>query len=1845
MGTGTGIKLETQAPEHTFPTDVGNCSPTQRNRQAKNKSAAALIPDPQLGSKNKAKANGSEPDKVKPPNHETKIRDLGYLTSREIREISEMSDQEVVRQISLKDSGFFASLNNTLFLKNPRHVRCLVKILYKLVESKEDRAVAPMLAQIFALSSGYEQFIFQVDILIRTMAKERILAVRSENQQFLLHILAIGTFCIDRIPTSVVHSFPVHSIKETVENLLNYGNDEEKALAALVKEECLELSQRFHDYKETAIKSTLSELQTPVEEDEVLLEPPEHFTTLSILPEREEIYQYAKKPFLRANIVQGEYRDWDHYLDVQFRLLREDFVGPLREGISNHLEKPVTKGTEVYVYHGVMIGDPVCLSSEVGFFLFFDVSRLKGVNWENTKRLINGSLLCLSNDGFENILFVTVAERKATDLRKGKVIVKFESSTNVFQLDPQAVYCMAESVAYYEAYRHVLEKLQTVSTLGEADTMPFKQYIVSSDFEHISPPSYLHQMPRQVFNLEGIIEAKSKKVRTTVSLTDLSQWPKADDTDLDSSQMDALKVALTQELSVIQGPPGTGKTYIGIKVVQAFLSNKQSWDPRSSSPILVVCYTNHALDQFLEGICSVRVSGKPPVVTRIGGRCKTEELKNCILYEKVSKAKESRSIPRNIYKPFANTRARVKRYEHCIDSALKCFKDSRNRILKVEHLGSVMSTNHFAQLLSLKQQTMLPLEVWLGLRFLVFNPMQESEEHDDSCNDITSESDEPKINQDDDNEVQRILDDRLVEEPEILNKPEFQNVILSKEELESSNFEKTEEDSEGWQTVQMKKGKREWLIRQHLSGRLPPMSETEAHRVQDIWSLMEQEERWRLYLFWRDRYMQHKWQLLEGLSDEYKDACADLQEAKRAINQHVVKGSHVVGMTTTGAAKHNYIIKSIRPKIVVVEEAAEIFEAHIFTSLSPSVQQLILIGDHQQLRPKPTYFELEKNYKLNVSLFERLEMNKFPIKTLSIQHRMRPEIASLITPSVYPVLYNHKSVEEYSHIQGVDKNLFFISHSVFEVSGYVDSRSHSNPHEAKFVAALCDYFLKQEYEPSKITILTLYRGQFLEIKKQLSNRRLAGVRTSVVDDFQGEENDIILLSLVRSNPKQNIGFVEIKNRICVALSRAKKGLFIIGNVEMLRDHTKSIWPQVISKLESMSCIGDSLLLHCPIHCDQTVKAKSDKDFAKCPEGGCLKKCDTRLSCGHVCRLLCHPYDREHIKYMCYKECPTILDCGHKCTRKCHECKPNCLPCRVEVPKFLKCGHTEMAECSKEIEDIKCSSPCEAILNCGHNCREVCSQPCTKKCREIIPKDLPCGHTINVKCHILEPVCTVPCGVLLDCGHTCPGTCGACHRGRLHVQCTSVCKRPLVCGHECDFPCSSNCPPCIKPCTTLCTHSHCGKMCFEPCEPCREPCNMSCPHHKCSRLCGEICDREPCMEPCTSLLPCGHQCIGLCGDPCPSLCRVCDKDEVTEVFFGTEDDEDARFVLLPDCNDIVEVSALSKYLSMENTGSVQEITVKKCPKCTTPIKRCLRHANSTKRCLQDIETIKLKQFSLLDPKTIRTDFKTFMEAVKMSSNLQFIAEECSVLEARIFPGESKDFILFPEVIRAQLSLLLYIVKVMDIGRPLVSNETFQDRVEGILRNLNILKEYTCHQEYLSKQQISDAEAEVRRLSLISRVTEFQIKLQGNNRKVTDDEQKSIDSLVLKLEESGFNGNDKVTSNNETDAMDFIKTLCKKYQVLDLSEAERLEIVSAIGLSKGHWFKCPSGHFYCIGECGGAMEKAKCPECGVEIGGTQHTLLATNQLAPEMDGARHAAWSEATNMANFDPQELARLQFAD
>ena len=694
------------------------------------------------------------------------------------------------------------------------------------------------------------------------------------------------------------------------------------------------------------------------------------------------------------------------------------------------------------------------------------------------------------------------------------------------------------------------------------------------------------------------------------------------------------------------------------------------------------------------------------------------------------------------------------------------------------------------------------------------------------------------------------------------------------------------------------------------------MSNNEERRVDDVYRLSIR-DRWRLYRLWRQRMVIHQREQLQTSQVEFEDALARDKEVTTMEEYEVLRGARVIGMTTTCAARYRAILQKICPKIVLVEEAAEVLEAHIITSLTKGCQHLILIGDHQQLRPSPAVYELAKKYRLDVSLFERMMNVGIQCERLSVQHRMRPEIAALMK-HIYKDLENHESVEKYEDIKGMKKNMFFISHSHLEESSD-ETHSHVNEHEAQFLVALCRYLLQQGYSSNQITLLTTYTGQMFAIRDCLQaakSEELDHVRLTTVDNFQGEESDIILLSLVRSNKDEKVGFIKVENRACVALSRAKKGFYCIGNFDLLAQHS-DIWSKIVADLKASGSIGNTLPFSCQIHQDE-MTAETAEDFGKkAPDGGCQRSCGKRLKCGHACRQLCHPRDIEHKTYPCGEPCGrTIKGCDHLCSNNCSE--PCITRCLEMVDRVLpRCGHILKMECSADPKDAECKERCDKILPCGHCCQSYCSKPCTTKCKELVKKaDWPCGHEVTIACSATSEDCSVLCDGTLDCGHQCSGHCGECRMGRIHKGCKEKCKRVLICSHSCKENCSTPCPPCSEACENRCIHSNCDQTCGEPCIPCRYPCPWECQHHKCYKRCHEICDRPRCNEPCEKILPCYHVCRGLmCEAKC--ICAICTKqyngDPVTQIFLGGEEDEDARFIRLPDCKHIFAVSDLDRYL--------------------------------------------------------------------------------------------------------------------------------------------------------------------------------------------------------------------------------------------------------------------------------------------------------------------------------------------
>ncbi|KOB72090.1 NFX1-type zinc finger-containing protein 1, partial [Operophtera brumata] len=285
-------------------------------------------------------------------------------------------------------------------------------------------------------------------------------------------------------------------------------------------------------------------------------------------------------------------------------------------------------------------------------------------------------------------------------------------------------------------------------------------------------------------------------------------------------------------------------------------------------------------------------------------------------------------------------------------------------------------------------------------------------------------------------------------------------------------------------------------------------------------------------------------------------------------------------------------------------------------------------------------------------------------------------------------------------------------------------------------------------------------------------------------------------------------------------------------------------------------------------------------------------CDVRVpktipDCKHVVKMMCKI---EPARQYCDKKCERTMTCGHKCKGLCGK---ECQPSECTEPSQRKfsspCGHLISLPCNIANLPAECTEPSQRKFSspCGH----LISLPCnianlpadlsakrsveksadrqsapshlsTSSARRAdtsshclatsptypqkysIPQERRNFHANKENYPVLQPyfqavgikviadlkpelllgACTVPCGVVLACKHVCAGTCAHCLQQRLHEDCKRVC-----------------------------------------------------PHGACVNRCGEACSRAACDEACPRPLKCGHACRGLCGEPCPPVCKTCSPD--------------------------------------------------------------------------------------------------------------------------------------------------------------------------------------------------------------------------------------------------------------------------------------------------------------------------------------------------------------------------------
>jgi len=265
---------------------------------------------------------------------------------------------------------------------------------------------------------------------------------------------------------------------------------------------------------------------------------------------------------------------------------------------------------------------------------------------------------------------------------------------------------------------------------------------------------------------------------------------------------------------------------------------------------------------------------------------------------------------------------------------------------------------------------------------------------------------------------------------------------------------------------------------------------------------------------------------------------------------------------------------------VLIDEATQATEPSTLVPIVKGARQVTLIGDHNQLPPTVISRRAGEG-GLGRSLFERLIDMGIKPSVLTIQYRMHPSISEFPNSQFYGgLLEDGVSESDRATPTGLlwpdwDSPVAFLPVDGSEVLS-PDGASKENPTEAGWVVKILMNLLEPgDLLISDIGIVTPYAGQVRAIRDNLTES-LQGVEVRTVDGYQGREKDVIIFSCVRSNKDGNVGFLSDSRRLNVAITRARRGLVVIGNPDTLRcDRNWEAWLEHIRSrnLEAWHLLG------------------------------------------------------------------------------------------------------------------------------------------------------------------------------------------------------------------------------------------------------------------------------------------------------------------------------------------------------------------------------------------------------------------------------------------------------------------------------------------------------------------------------------------------------------------------------------------------------------------------------------------------------------------------------------------------
>jgi predicted DNA helicase len=299
-----------------------------------------------------------------------------------------------------------------------------------------------------------------------------------------------------------------------------------------------------------------------------------------------------------------------------------------------------------------------------------------------------------------------------------------------------------------------------------------------------------------------------------------------------------------------------------------------------------------------------------------------------------------------------------------------------------------------------------------------------------------------------------------------------------------------------------------------------------------------------------------------ALRNEARQLSGEARRLERQIEAYLIDEADVVCATLTGL--DDELLGDREYDLCVIDEAGQATEPQCWIPL-PRSKRLVLAGDHRQLPPTIVSDEARKG-GLGESLMERLAVGTpEAARMLTVQYRMHRAIMEFSSREFYEGrLEADDSVAEHRLVElpGVAESpltataVEFIdtSGAGYDESQEPDGESRLNEQEARFTTHKVRQMLEAGLAASQIAVIAPYAAQVRRLRELFDEAGIEGVEVDSVDGFQGREKEAVVVTLVRSNPEGEIGFLGDVRRMNVALTRARRKLLVVGDGSTLAGH-------------------------------------------------------------------------------------------------------------------------------------------------------------------------------------------------------------------------------------------------------------------------------------------------------------------------------------------------------------------------------------------------------------------------------------------------------------------------------------------------------------------------------------------------------------------------------------------------------------------------------------------------------------------------------------------------------------------